>query len=86
MKVVLQSIIAAIAVHIIYIVGMMVAGYIKTKNYKTDAPFSQGGVVVLQDEIAFGLIASPSFGLLSITGVAILFIVMIGLGKKILLK
>ncbi|MDF2000847.1 hypothetical protein [Peribacillus frigoritolerans] len=36
MKVVLQAIIGSISIHVIYVVVMMLVGYIKTKNYKPD--------------------------------------------------
>lgn len=52
---------------------MMVVGYIKTKNYKPNlAERWNDTVVVLQDEVVFGKITSPVFGLLSIMVVAVI--------------
>ncbi|MEK5038660.1 hypothetical protein [Sporosarcina sp. FSL K6-3457] len=73
MKLVLQAVIGSIAIHVIFTVGLMVVGYIKTKNYKPNlAEKWDATVVVLQDEVVFGKIISPSFGLLSIMGVAVI--------------
>jgi len=71
MKVLLQAVIGSIAIHIIFLVGMMVVGYIETRNYKPNiADTWDDTVVILQDEVVFGEIISPDFGLLSIMGVA----------------
>lgn len=73
MKVVLQAVIGSVAIHVIFTVGMQVVGYIKTKNYKPNlAERCDDTVVDLQDEVVFGKITSPVFGLLSIMGVAVI--------------
>ena len=71
MKVVLQAVLGSIAIHVILIMGMMAVGYIKMKNYKPNiTDTSDDTVVVLQDEVVFGTVMSPVFGLFSIVGVA----------------
>lgn len=58
MKVVLQAIIGSISIHIIYVVVMMLVGYIK--NYKPDFENAWGKVGNLQNEVEFVSYA-PSF-------------------------
>jgi hypothetical protein len=83
MKVVLQAIIGSIAIHVIYIVGMMLVGYIKTKNYIPDIADTWDKVEILQNEVVFGKVISPPFGLFSIAGVAVIFGVIILSYKKL---
>lgn len=83
MKVVLQAVIASVAIHVIFTLGMMLMGYIKTKNYKPNlAERWDDTVVVLQDEVVFGKVTSPVFGILSIMGVAVILGFIIFLSKK----
>lgn len=79
MKVVLQAVIGSIAIHVIFIASMTVVGYIDTWNYK---PNIDDTVVVLQDEVAFGQVISPVFGLLSIIGIAVILGLIMLLYKK----
>lgn len=51
MKVVLQAIIGSISIHIIYVVVMMLVGYIKTKNYKPGIENAWGKVENLQNQV-----------------------------------
>ncbi|QUW23085.1 hypothetical protein JSQ81_05825 [Sporosarcina sp. Marseille-Q4063] len=36
MRLVLQAFIGSIVIHVVYFVGMMLVGYIKTRNYKPE--------------------------------------------------
>lgn len=62
MKVVLQAVIGSIAIHLIFKVGMMVVGYVKTRNYKPYiADTWDDTVVELQNEVVFAKTTSPVF-------------------------
>lgn len=50
MKIIIQAFIGSIIIHIIYIVGMMLDGYIKTRNYKPDISSAWEKVETLQSE------------------------------------
>ncbi|MCK1985727.1 MULTISPECIES: hypothetical protein [Peribacillus] len=72
MKVVLQAIIGSISIHAIYVVVMMLVGYIKTKNYKPDIENAWGAVENLHNEVEF-VSATPShFYVLSFLGVSVI--------------
>ncbi|WP_395537098.1 hypothetical protein [Klebsiella pneumoniae] len=53
MKLVLQVLIGSIAIPIVYFVGMMLVGYIKTRNYKPDIANAWDNVDTLQSEVVF---------------------------------
>ena len=59
MKLVLQALCSSIAIHIVYFIGMMLVGYIKTKNYKPDFTSKWDNVETLQSEVAFSKAHSP---------------------------
>jgi hypothetical protein len=82
MKVVLQAIIGSIVIHVIYIVGMVLVGYIKTRNYKPDIAVASDKVEILQNEVVLGKVISPGFVLLSFVGVAVICGFIIFLYKK----
>ena len=48
MKTVIQSLVISFVIHLIYIVGTMVVGYIKTSNYKPDIENNWGNIKTLQ--------------------------------------
>ncbi|MFS0639227.1 hypothetical protein AB1K84_25470 [Mesobacillus foraminis] len=72
MKVVFQAFIGSIAIHIIYIVGMMLVGYIKTRNYKPDIANAWDKVETLQSEVVFGKVNYPFLYLLTFIGVTVI--------------
>ncbi|MFU8690958.1 hypothetical protein ACNA6I_14095 [Rossellomorea sp. FS2] len=55
MKLFLQSIAFSIAIHILYFLGTLVAGFINTRNYTPN--FETAGS--LTSDVAFGTTASP---------------------------
>jgi hypothetical protein len=71
MKTILQAFIASLIVHIIYISGMMLVGFIKTKNYQPDIAGAWGNIEMLQNEVAIGYTYSPVFYLFSILGLTV---------------
>jgi hypothetical protein len=70
LKTVIQSLVVSFVIHLIYIVGIMIVGYIKTRNYKPDIANRWGKVETLQNEVAFGTLGSPLFFLFTFIGVA----------------
>ena len=59
MKTVIQALLFSFILHFIYIAGVLLTGYIQTKNYGPDITNSFENVYVLQNEVAFGVIGSP---------------------------
>lgn len=72
MKIILQAFISSIIIHIIYIVGMMLVGYIKTRNYKPDIASAWDKVETLQSEVVFGKVNSPFLYLFTFIGVTVM--------------
>ncbi|MDO7486499.1 hypothetical protein Q5O89_12975 [Peribacillus frigoritolerans] len=72
MKVVLQAIIGSISIHVIYVVVMMLVGYIKTKNYKPDIESAWDIVETLQNKVEFGSVTPPHYYVLSFLGVSVI--------------
>ncbi|MFJ5752045.1 hypothetical protein AB1L16_20905 [Peribacillus frigoritolerans] len=72
MKVVLQAIIGSISIHVIYLVVMMLVGYIKTKNYKPDIESAWDKVETLQNEVVFVGVTPPHFYVLSFLGLSVI--------------
>jgi len=83
-KTVLQAFIGSIVIHIVYIVGMVLVSYIKTRNYKPDIESSWDKVEALQNEVAFGKVNSPSLYLLTFIGVTLVCGIIILVYKKLL--
>ncbi|PUB08195.1 menaquinol-cytochrome c reductase cytochrome b subunit [Paenisporosarcina sp. OV554] len=63
---------SSIAVHVVYIVGMVLVGYIKTKNYKPDIASAWDEVETLRKEVVFVKVNSPFLYLFSFLGVAVI--------------
>ncbi|MCM3602595.1 hypothetical protein M3175_17825 [Robertmurraya korlensis] len=80
MKTILQAVIASIILHIIYIFCTIGIGYLKTMFYK---PSRQGEVYLLQNEVAYGMVISPYFYLISLLVVSIICAGIIALYNKI---
>ena len=72
MKVILQAMIGSISIHAIYVVVMMLVGYIKTKNYKPDIENAWGMVENLQNEVEFVSDTPYHFYVLSFLGVSVI--------------
>ncbi len=84
MKVVLQAFIGSIAIHIVYLVGMMLVGYIKTRNYKPDIASAWNKVETHQSEVVFGKVNSPFLYLFTFIGVTVICGIIIFSYKKLL--
>lgn len=69
MKLVFQAIICSVIIHIVYIAGIILVGYIKTKNYVPDIASNYENVMYLQNEVTFGVIFSPFYFVLTFVGV-----------------
>ena len=74
MKLALQAFRVSIAIHIVYFVGMMLVGYIKTRNYKPDFTSNWDNVANLQSEVVFGMAHSPFLYLITFVGVAVIYL------------
>jgi len=82
-KLVLQAIIGSIVIHVVYSMGMMLVGYIKTKNYKPDFASAWDNVETLQSEVVFSKGSSPFLYLLTFLGVAVICGIIIFSYKKL---
>ena len=84
LKTIIQSLVISFAIHLIYIVGTMVVGYVKTRNYKPDIENNWENIKILQNEVAFGVVGSPLFFLFTFIGVALICgLIIISYGKII---
>lgn len=87
LKTIIQSLVISSVIHLIYIVGTLIVGYIKTRNYKPDIANRWGKVETLQNEVAFGAVGSPLFFLFTFIGVALIcWLIIISYGKIVGLK
>ncbi|MCF6136596.1 hypothetical protein [Pseudalkalibacillus berkeleyi] len=68
MKLIKQSIIGSVVLHIIYFVGMMIIGYFKTVNVQPNSE----SAIALENEVAFGATIAPSFYLVTFISAAVL--------------
>ncbi|MEH7250477.1 hypothetical protein V7114_27365 [Neobacillus niacini] len=84
MKVIFQAFISSIVIHIIYIVGMMLISYIKTRNYKPNIAGAWDKVETLQSEVVFGKVSSPFLYLFTFIGVTVIWGVILFSYKKLL--
>ncbi len=84
MKVILQAFIGSIAIHIVYLVGMMIVSYLKTRNYKPDIASAWDKVETLQSEVVFGRGNSPFLYLFTFIGVTVICGIFIFLYEKLL--
>ncbi|WP_042150516.1 membrane protein [Paucisalibacillus sp. EB02] len=82
MKTMLQAFFASIFIHIIYIGGMILVGFIKTKNYQPDIAGAWENVEMLQNEVAIGYVYSPIIYLFSIIGLTVICGIIILLYKN----
>ncbi|MCM3757152.1 hypothetical protein M3197_06575 [Sporosarcina aquimarina] len=65
MKIIFQAIVASLVIHVIYIVGMLSSGFIKTLIYKPDIETAWKKIDIIQSEVAFGVTFSPYIIVLS---------------------
>lgn len=71
MKLFMQAAVGSIAIHVVYLLGILLIGYIKTMNYTPDFEGSWKSVDTLQNEVAFGMTGSPFFFFFTFIGVAV---------------
>lgn len=83
-KTVLQAFISSVVIHLVYIVGQILVGYIKTRNYKPDIASAWDKGETLQNEVVFGKVNSPFLYLLTFIGVTVICGIIIFLYKKLL--
>ncbi|RTR29171.1 hypothetical protein EKG37_15680 [Robertmurraya yapensis] len=83
MKPIIQSLIFSFVIHLIYIFGVLVVGYIKTRNYKPDISDRWVEVETLQSEVAFGVSSSPLYFIFTFIGLALICLLTIIFYRKI---
>lgn len=72
LKTIIQSLVISFVIHLIYIVGTVGVGYIKTRNYKPDIENKWENIETLQNEVSFGMVGSPLFFVFTFIGVALI--------------
>ncbi|TWI58032.1 hypothetical protein IQ10_01363 [Halalkalibacter nanhaiisediminis] len=77
LKTIIQSLVISFVIHLIYIVGTVGVGYIKTRNYKPDIDNKWDNIETLQNEVSFGMVGSPLFFLFTFIGVALICAIII---------
>lgn len=83
MKLFIQAAIGSIAIHVIYFLGIVLIGYIKTINYTPDIEGSLESVDTLQNEVAFGVTGSPFFFIFTFIGMTFFCEMVIVLYRKV---
>ena len=68
----LQAFISSIIIHVVFFFAMMLAGYIKTRNYKPDISRAWDNVESLQSDVVFSKANTPFLYLFTFIGVAVL--------------
>lgn len=71
MKLFKQAAACSIAIHVIYFLGVLLIGYIKTMNYTPDIEGSWKSVNTLQNEVAFGVAGSPFLFIFTFIGITV---------------
>lgn len=71
MRLVVKAFIGSIVIHVVYFVGMLLAGYIITRNYKPDITSAWDNVETLQSEVVISNDNSPILYLFTFVGVAV---------------
>ncbi|MCJ8008720.1 hypothetical protein ACFFF5_08900 [Lederbergia wuyishanensis] len=78
MKIFIQSLLASLALHLIYFGGTILYGYILTKNFTPNIE----NAVELDSEVAFGYAVDPRFLVFTFIGVALICGILIFSYKK----
>ncbi|MCM3117280.1 hypothetical protein M3610_18555 [Neobacillus sp. MER 74] len=87
MKTIIQSLVISFVIHLIYIAGTLVVGYIKTRSYKPVIDNKWENIETLQNEVAFGAVGSPVYFLFTFIVVALICgLTIISYGKIVGLK
>jgi hypothetical protein len=71
MKVIIRALLASLLIHAVYILSMILIGYFQTKAYVPGKAIAFHKIDLLQNEVAFGVVVSPLFGVFSFSGVAV---------------
>ncbi|MEC2072562.1 hypothetical protein [Alkalihalophilus marmarensis] len=59
MKLVIQSCIASLIIHVVYFIGTIGMGYLQTKAYEPNLESQWENVHYLQSEVGFGVVVIP---------------------------
>ncbi|WP_335872659.1 hypothetical protein [Bacillus sp. 2205SS5-2] len=66
MKTSFQAFISSMVIHLVYIVGMTLISYIKTRNYKPDFSSWWDKVETLENEAVFGKSTPPFLSIITL--------------------
>lgn len=83
MKIIIQAIVASLVIHVIYLVGMLSSGFIKTLIYRPDIETAWKKIDILKSEVAFGVTFSPYIIVLSfVSGTLVCWCFLLFIQKK----
>ena len=83
MKLIVQSLVISFVIHCFYILGALVVGYLKTRNYRPDIEGEWKTVEILQQKTAFGAAVSPLVLVISFIGTALICGIILFVYRKI---
>ncbi|WP_449623113.1 hypothetical protein [Robertmurraya sp. Marseille-Q9965] len=86
MKTIIHSLIVSVLFHIIFFGGMLVVGYVKTRNYEPDLANRWERVEILQNEVAFGTVGSPLIFIFTFIGITLISFLILFFYQKLLAK
>lgn len=85
LKTIMQALGISFIIHLIYFFVTWIVGYLKTRDYNPSISNGWTEVELLQNEVAFGTVASPLFMLSSFFGVALISVFFIfSLGRLVM--
>ncbi|UII57666.1 hypothetical protein LS684_09690 [Cytobacillus spongiae] len=71
MKTIIQAFVLSFVIHVLYIGGTFVVGYIQTLNYHPDIAHKWESIDTLQNEVALRMVGSPLYYVLTFIGCAL---------------
>jgi hypothetical protein len=81
-KLYLHAIGVSFIIHLLYLAGGMLVGFVKTKNYEPDVEGAWDQVDMLQTQVAFGYTGSPFMLLFTFLAIALISGIIISSYKK----
>ncbi|WHX42655.1 hypothetical protein QNH36_11220 [Mesobacillus sp. AQ2] len=82
MKLFLQATSVSFIIHLLYLAGGMLVGYIKTRNYEPNVAGAWDQTDILQTQVTFGYTGSPFMFLFTFLAVALVSGIIISSYKK----
>ncbi len=72
MRIMLQSLVGSIVIHIVFFITTIGIGFLKTKAYEPEILGDVDDVTLLENEVAFGVAVSPVSYIVSFVGIALI--------------